>query len=285
MKSFEEYFLNEMALSDMQKIGKWNDKKNRHGYDKASIGILNSPKGWDKIQATFDRINLADFNLYFVKDVNAWQHRETGKQSNDKVEQKTKFNPESQEKYDADAITVVFTNNAAAEKVPLTPWTIAHRIGHTFIRSYRQNGRDGEYEFLQGKIVDHIKKVLKDAYGVDERELGGGWSIFGAPIYRSLFEQIGTMRSARMKQLSRPFEFIYECFAQYLLSNGNIKFNSAPYHILSSNKKAWGNPTGRHYRLKIPQDQADQMLDEINNYMANMFYYWVETHKGTTSIM
>jgi hypothetical protein len=283
MRSFEEY-ITEMALTDMQKIGKWNDKNNRHGYDKASIGILNSPKGWEKIQATFNRINLADFNLYFVKDVNAWKHREQGKVSNDAVQQRTKFNPESQEAYDKDAITVVFTNNAASEKVPLTPWTIAHRIGHTFIRSYRKNGRDGEYEFLQGRVQDYANNILKYAYGVDERELGG-WGIFNSPIYRNLFESIGTMRSARMKKLNRPFEFVYECFAQYLLSNGNITFNPAPSYILSNNKKAWGNPTGINYRLKIPQDQADAMVDQLNDALSNMFYYWIETHRGTTSIM
>ena len=57
----------EMALTNLQKIGKWEDKKNRHGYDKASVGILSSPIGLKKLEATFNRIGNWDFNLYFVK--------------------------------------------------------------------------------------------------------------------------------------------------------------------------------------------------------------------------
>jgi hypothetical protein len=284
METFEEYFT-EMALADSQKIGKWDDKKNRHGYDKASVGILNSPKGWEKIQQTFDRINMADFNLYFVKDVNAWKHRETGKQSPQDVNKKLNFDPSQQEKYDPEAITVVFTNNAAAEKVPLTPWTIAHRMGHTFIRSYRQGylNRDAEFEFRLGKVESAVNSILRNAYGANE--VGGGSNVMGTPLHRNLFESIGTMRSARMKKLSRPYEFISECFAQFLLSNGQLKFNNAPAFLSDSNKKAWGNPTGRNYRLKVDQEQANGMIDNLSGAMSNLFYYWVESHKGTTSIM
>jgi hypothetical protein len=68
----------EMALSNLQKIGKWGDKKNRHGYDKASIGILSSPAGLKKLEYSFNRIGNWDFNLYFVKKPGAWKEAEKG---------------------------------------------------------------------------------------------------------------------------------------------------------------------------------------------------------------
>ena len=75
MENFETYF--EMALTDFKKIGKWQGA-NRHGYDKASVGILNSDAGVRKIQDTFNKVNLADFNLYFVKQPNAWTYEQIG---------------------------------------------------------------------------------------------------------------------------------------------------------------------------------------------------------------
>jgi hypothetical protein len=66
MKNFEAYFT-EMALTDFKKIGDWNNKKNRQGYDKQSLGILNSEAGVKKIQSAFNKIKDWDFNLYFLK--------------------------------------------------------------------------------------------------------------------------------------------------------------------------------------------------------------------------
>ena len=60
-----------MALTNLKKIGKWDDAKNRHGYDKPSIGILTSPSGLKKLEDTFNRISNWDFNLYFLKNTPA----------------------------------------------------------------------------------------------------------------------------------------------------------------------------------------------------------------------
>lgn len=279
MITFEEFYLTEMALADMQKVGQWDNSKNRHGYDKASIGIINSPAGWEKIQQTFDNIQMADFNLYFVKDKNVWKNSEQGKQTPEQVINKTNFDPSQQEKYDEEAITVVFTNNAAAERTPLTPWTIAHRIGHTFNRSYIGD-RNSENEYNRNNVRKSLDDLLKNGYGVDT----DGFSM-DTGTHRSLYEQIGTMRSARMGKLNRPYEFIFECFAQFLLNNGNIKFNDAPKTLLDSNKKAWGHSTGRHYRLKVDQETANDMVYDLSNALTNWFYFWVQDHQGTTSIM
>ena len=158
--------MTEMALTDFKKIGKWNDPKNRHGYDKQSVAILNSDAGVKKIQDKFNNINIADFNLYFVKKPNASKARELGKVSAGFLKDYTgveigKDIPVPSE----DSITVVFTNNAAAEKVPLTYWTIAHRIGHAFDATERRGYRVGNYRDTFFRRLDNLlDNILKECY-------------------------------------------------------------------------------------------------------------------------
>lgn len=284
MTKFSEFF-QEMALSDIQKIGKWDDTKNRHGYDKQSIGILKSPEGWEKLKKTFNRINIADFNLYFVKDTNAWKSREFGKVYPDEVQKLTGLDLRKQPDYNPDAITVIFTNNSAAEKVPLTPWTVAHRIGHSINAAMRRRGRDGEYELLEGKVESAIDKILRNCYGIQGEELLQNKLSRSGSIVRDLVENIGTFRSARMKKLPRTYEFMFECFAQFLLSNGNIKFNDLPKFLKTSNKKAWGNPVGYNKRLIVDDSTAEDYLRELEYSLINLFDYMLESRHGDMMIM
>jgi len=288
MKSFEEYFMTEMALTDFKKIGKWNDPKNRHGYDKQSVAILNSDAGVKKIQDKFNNINIADFNLYFVKKPNASKARELGKVSEESLKDYTgveigKDIPVPSE----DSITVVFTNNAASEKVPLTYWTIAHRIGHAFDATERRNYRSGNYRAtFMNRLDKLLDNILKECYNYNiskysyNREL-----IFASrPEIRNFFESIGKFRSARMKKLFRSSEFIYECFAQYLLSNGNLTFNDFPKYIKTSNKKAWGNDIGGTLKL---QDEyaAENLKTELIDLMSDYFDYLIGSHINSINIM
>jgi hypothetical protein len=288
MKSFEEYFMTEMALTDFKKIGKWNDPKNRHGYDKQSVAILNSDAGVKKIQDKFNNINIADFNLYFVKKPNASKARELGKVSAEYLKDYTgieigKDIPVPSE----DSITVVFTNNAASEKVPLTYWTIAHRIGHAFDATERRTYRSGSYRAtFMNRLDKLLDNILKECYNYNiskssyNREL-----IFASkPEIRNFFESIGKFRSARMKKLFRSSEFLFECFAQYLLSNGNLTFNDFPKYIQTSNKKAWGNNIGSTLKLQDEYD-AENFKTELIDLMSDYFSYLIGSHINSISIM
>jgi hypothetical protein len=274
--------IDEMALSNLQKIGKWDNTKNRHGYDKASVGILSSPAGLKKLEDKFNNIGGWDFNLYFVKDTNAWKNFEVGEVSTIDLERRLGLKvgidfPTPNE----NDITVIFTNNAAAERIPLTPWTIAHRIGHSFAATSRRSGRDDSIEYHNMMINNHLKYILK-SYGVnleDERMI-----YKSNPFVRNLLESIGKFRSARMKKLLRTNEFIHECFAQFLLSDGELEFNDVPKFLLSSNRKAWGRETGRSYRLQ-DEIMAEEYLQSLKDELMQLFHYYLGKHIGTISIM
>ena len=276
--------LREMPLINMQKIGKWDGGKNRHGYDKQSVAILSSPAGLQKIEQKFNNIENTDFNLYFVKQPNASQHSEMGVVSAEDVTKLlglewSKDIPVPKE----GETTVIFTANAAADRTPLTAWTIAHRIGHAFAATFRRNMRDNSIDHYINEINRSISSILNDGYGASRQPRGLIYD--NDPLVRNLLESIGTFRSARMKKLPRTGEFIYECFAQYLLSNGELKFNPLPKRLLDSNKKAWGNEIGRGYQLQLDPEDADDYLYDLKSQFEQLFYYYLQSHHNTISIM
>jgi hypothetical protein len=272
-----------MALSNMQKIGKWDDKNNRHGYDKASVGILTSPAGLKKMEEKFNRIGDWDFNLYFVKLPNAWKHSEMGKIEMDQLP--NLLGIEAGKDFpvpDDSEITVIFTNNAAAERTPLTPWTVAHRIGHSFAATFRRNRNDRSIDYYNREINASLDRLFGDCYNKQFNRRDIIYS--NEYMVRNLFESIGKFRSARMQKLPRTGEFIYECFAQYLLSDGKLEFNEAPKVLIDSNKKAWGQSTGRNYKLEDPE-YAEDLLFELSSNFVQLFDYYLNSHVGTVSIM
>lgn len=282
MKNFEAYFT-EMALTDFKKIGDWDNKKNRQGYDKQSLGILNSEAGVKKIQSAFNKIKDWNFNLYFLKKTNAWKNAEMGIVQPEFLEKigltVGKDIPEPSD----DQITIVFTNNAAAERIPLTSWLIAHRIGHAFSATDRRAWKSNSEGFYKN-ISYYLKTILEDCYNIPNRSNPNRAYIYSqTPELRNFLESIGKFRSARMKKLPRTGEFIYECFAQWLLT-GDLQFNPLPQTVLNSNRKAWGTPIGRNYRLE-DEMYADDLLGQLRYEMINLFEYWCNKHIGTISIM
>ena len=270
----------EMALSNLQKIGKWNDKKNRHGYDKASVGILSSPSGLKKLENTFNKIGGWDFNLYFVKLPNAWRQSEIGIVDVNRLPQL--INVEAGVDFPMpkeNEITVIFTNNAAAEKVPLTPWTIAHRIGHAFAATFRRKSDNSE-RYYDIKVSNTLKELLACYNIKSERD----FKYSDAYYMRDLYQKIGKFRSARMGKLNRPAEFYHEAFAYWLLNDGELDFNDLPPTLIDSNQKAWGTPVGMTHRLE-DAETANDLLDQFKYEIEEKFHYMIGKHIGTTSIM
>jgi len=283
IENFEAIY-NEMALTNLKKIGKWDDKKNRHGYDKASIGILSSPAGLKKLEQKYNNISNWDFNLYFVKLPNAWKQAERGIVDINQLEELIGVKAGHDFPLpDDNEVTVIFTNNAAAEKVPLTPWTITHRIGHAFAATFRGRQNDNSIKYYDREISRILKEIL-ECYGMNTSAYT---NLRYSNMYsiRDLFQKIGKFRSARRELLPRPAEFYHECFAYWLLHDGELNLNPAPEILMSDNKKAWGRDTGRMYKLQ-DEDTANNLIEyEFKPILEQLFDYYVGSHIGTVSIM
>jgi hypothetical protein len=198
---FKEWIINEMPINKLELIGKWGHNDPLRRYTKIDAGILTSPKGVEKIKQKWSRTEY-DFNLYFVRDKNAWKENFEGEVSREYV--KTKLNLDLPEIKD-DSITLIYTNNIGQEKQPLTGWVLAHRFSHALFRNrfYQQH---------YVKELERLIKELKEDYGLRfSKEM-------------EFYYNLGTMKSCRERNLATPLEFQHELFAQFII-NGKVDFN------------------------------------------------------------
>lgn len=238
-KTFKE-FLAEAPVQDYETFGNFNKGSSfRKEQDRK---MITSPKAIKNIHKKWGKIPY-DFNLYFLNSAKGNNHTEVGRVSPDWVKQN--LDPSVTQKLEQqnsagkldDAITIIFTNNKAAERMPMTPWTIAHRFAHAVRRVKGMNDSKGTYVDAEKHLVSQTAELMQ-YYGKSdfkpERELGfynsGDRDVTRkdqlAMIY--LFQHLATFKSARDKNLRDWFEIMNEIFAQYIISGGTIKFNPAP---------------------------------------------------------
>jgi hypothetical protein len=84
-----------------------------------------------------------------------------------------------------------------------------------------------------------------------------------------LFHAIGTQRSSRQELLQRPFEFLYELFAQFL-QTGKIKLNMLPSNIPYGSSK-WGRKNSMNANPDVPEDDVNDDIYGLMNTMPFLF--------------
>jgi hypothetical protein len=97
---------------------------------------------------------------------------------------------------------------------------------------------------------------------------------------------MGTQRSSREGQIKRPYEFLYEIFAQYL-KDGYITLNPIPVSV-DYGRKAWGRST-KYMGLKPEMREDDlyreQISDELANQMTMLFNNVLKNSVGKVYVM
>ena len=167
----------------------------------------------------------------------------------------------------SDNITIFFVSNTGADKIPMTAWTILHRVGHVMNRTPQfqdyTKWLDNQFDEL---LALYGKQKVNTRYSSDNNDYKRARTYELAK--GRLFNHIGTMRSAREGKLHRrPYEFYYELFVQYL-KDGEIKFNPLTKNILVG----YG-PYGSK-SIASTQNLAD--AQEHLNMIANTIPYYVE---------
>ena len=266
MSNFKEWLnLKEMSVKKFDLVGQWGpEAKKAYGYNKQDVGILENPKGQQKIIKKWSN-SKEDFNLIFVRSSQANKHREVGEVNADWVKNNLGIDVQP----DPDAITIIFTQNTGAEKIPMTAWTIAHRLGHA-IR------RDNVFEkYFFDELVRDFRELLRDVYKISDSR-----SSYEYPDQKSLLalaREVGTMKSAREGNLRNFFEFIYELVAQYI-TTGKIVFKDLPKSLILQKRFAWGNPihTTAHHNLSDDDllefnYQLQNLADKYEHYLDSVF--------------
>jgi len=262
LKQLVRESMNEMPVGVYQTVGDFN--KGASFRDKRDRELIKHPVAIQKVRDFFQNTSV-DFDFYFVNLSGRRKFQEKGK-----VDEQFIFAPYPKGlgikpeqlkdgRINKDHITVFFVGNTAAEKVPMTSWTIAHRFGHVLRREYGFNVYTEWLESQFDQILE-MYNITKDPGSFVQT------NSFLKPKAQ-LFNQIGTMKSARDGKIDRPFEFYYELFAQYL-KDGEVKFNRLKPTIVKGPA-----PYGRkEYANTKNVDDVNQILDS----MENDFSYYAE---------
>ena len=243
-------FLNESPVTSFQLMGQWGPTaKRKYGYSDKDTGILENPKAVQKIHKNWSN-SKNDFEFYFLRSFKASKHVEVGEVSSDWV----KENLEVDIKPNPETISVVFTQNTGTEKIPMTAWALAHRLGHAVRRVKEFEvyfSKELERDFLQ--ILKNVYQRDNDPYEyrANEKDL------------RALAYAVGTMKSTRERKLVSFYEFPYELMAQYIIT-GKIKFNPLPRSLVLQSRMAWGRPNNITTSAKASEEELiewNEMLD------------------------
>jgi GNAT superfamily N-acetyltransferase len=263
--------IDEMALAKYQTFGDFNKPGSFTGVDKK---LVPHPKNIQKATTFFEQTPY-DFRLFFANISGLGKYRETGPVSPERIRQI--FNKEQADEIingSEYAITVIYVSNVGDRKVMMTPWIMAHRFGHAIQAGARQNRTWNAWTEVERHFFSQINQILAEYYGLrratdlySDRSIN--WNV--SREYSALFNAIGTQRSSRERQINRPYEFLYEMFAQYL-KTGTVTLNPLPDRI-PYGKMVFGRPS--QYLTLKPEVRNDPdtkyITDTLGNDMAILF--------------
>jgi hypothetical protein len=237
--------------------------------DPRDLASIKSPATVKKVKDIFTNTNV-NFDLYFVNKPGLRRFSEKGKVNYEFIVTPYPaglgLNP-NEIKINPDNITVFFVGNTAAQKVPMTAWTIVHRIGHAMNRTDAMT----EYTNWLDKEFDSLLEL----YG--KRKPASDWTENDYKSSRKfqlakgrLFNAIGTMRSARENKLHlRFFEFYYELFVQSI-KDGQIKFNPLPKNLLVGYGPYGSKTIATTQNLNDAQEQLNSIANTIPYYVNDV---------------
>jgi hypothetical protein len=166
---------------------------------------------------------------------------------------------------------------------------MAHRFGHAIQAGARRNNNWSTWREAEKHFFTSVNTMLAEYYGKTAPPGGFGLSsprnFDLTPEYNALFNAIGTQRSSRSGEIKRPYEFLYEIFAQYL-GTGQVTFNALPTN-LGYGRKAWGTPS-KYLNIKPEfRDESDrkQISDMLAGDMELMFNDVLSSSVGNIYVM
>lgn len=260
----------EAPLTDFEPLGDFEKPGPFRGVDRR---LVPHPVNRAKAVRFFSKTPY-DLRLFFSNIPGTGKYSEYGPMDHDMIREIFKTDADAIINGSNDAITVVYVGNKGDAKVMMTPWIMAHRLGHAIqagtIRNKGYSWREAEQHFFST-----INQILEDCYGKRSSERMGvtprNLTFSLIPEYNALFNAIGTQRSSRTGKIRRPYEFLYELFAQYL-KDGEITFNPLPVS-LAYGRQAWGNPT-KYMQIKPEyrdQSERQEISDKLARDMGYMF--------------
>ena len=259
---FQHTRVDEAPLGDYQTIGDWGEKeKSRSFAHKSDRSMIQNPTAIRKAHQKFGQTEHV-LNFYFVNIPGMRKYSETGVVEPEFIAQAmpkawTEIEARGQDGVDHEnGINVIFVGNAGFQRMPMTPWIMAHRIGHA-INASEKTGNSGSWKDYEDDAAMFFADILQGVYdwNIPARSVWYG-NRQENKLLAKFFQGIGGMRSARKGELGgRPYEFLYEMFAQHI-TQGALRFRPCP--------QSFGMRSGHWFRIQ-DQDTADMWNRSLND--------------------
>ena len=277
-------FITEAPLTDYVPVD-FDQKGQFKPVDKRLITHLTTISKAEKVFARIPH----DVRLFFVNKPGIRNQRETGAQPPDKIREIMGKAADRVLAGSEDAITILYIGNYGVDRVMMTPWIMAHRFGHAITATNRfaygtTNVPNNAWSQAEQHFFRTINEILSEAYGIRRatdpgfRQSAVNWDV--SREYNSLFNAIGTQRSSRENRINRPYEFLYELFAQYLVT-GSVKLNPLPQRI-GYGRKAWGRTVNY---LILNREYPANNTQRLANDMAILFDSVIGSQVGKIFVM
>ncbi len=219
----------EAPVADFNHIGNFD---NSHSFrDKNDRKLITSQKALEKIKSKWLYPEDVDVNIIFVNHPDGSKHTEVGFVTKDwLVKEMPRIQDQILPVLNDDAVNVIFTNNSGSERVPMTGWIMAHRLGHAIFRPSFGSGNNNSSRHLYNEairqLVDMLTYINKEFYQVPLKD-GNGFGGLGdnRTDWRPLLYGVCKFKASRTRSLRNSHEAIHELFAQYLMT-GKISFNT-----------------------------------------------------------
>ena len=227
-----------------------------------------------------------DFRIFPANVPGTSKYKESGEASAEKIKQIYGKDADKILNGSDDAINIIYIGNSGDARAMFTPWIMAHRFGHSIQATNRYNrNTQSPWTEAEQHFFNVINKTLEEHYGKvsgkNDYSTSIKWNL--TPEYNALFNAIGTQRSSRTGQIRRPYEFLYEMFAQYL-KDGKVTLNPLPMN-LTYGRKVWGNPTKfmnlkpqfrdeneRQYATEILANDLTMLFSDVLSHSVGKFY-------------
>lgn len=254
--------VDEAPLGDYHTIGDWGEKERARSFaQKKDRQIIQHPATLRKAQKMFGRTEHI-LNLYFANLPGLRKFSEYGVMEPEDIAQDMPqvWEEISMRGGDVDhenGINVIFVTNVGFQRMDMTPWIMAHRIGHALRASERMGRPQGTWQEYEDDVTMYFRDILENTYDweIPISRFWYGGTANQDKLLAKFFEAIGGMRSARKGQLGgRPYEFLYEMFAQFI-TQGRLTFRPLP--------ESFGLRGGPWFRIQ-EQDVADMWNRSLN---------------------
>jgi len=274
--------ITEAPISDITHLGNWEKNSSYRDQDRK---LLTSPKAITKIKSMWRFPTEVDFNIFLINNPEANRHTELG--TIGKIDQAKewlgknmpKTAPEIIVGLKPDEVNILFTNNKGVERVPMTGWIMAHRLGHVLFRAGTAT-REYSYFMEALSVLNRYVGEILSGYGlIPARPIPGVPVDALTPNHaRAFMREICTFRSAREKTLRTGVEAIHELFAEYI-TTGTVRFNPIPQSFKV------GHTYARYKRDDEDFDSDNRSLDDLVYELIQYFETAIHYAVGRVYVM